>query len=317
MPWITGGAILGGALLGSNAANKAASGQAAAANAATAEERRQFDQSRTDLAPWRDTGSRAIQSLNMRLGLGGTVDETDQRYKSIYDPLVQGFDAAHQQRYGMSIWDPRADASSRDAQLEQFKKQATGQFISQYGDPSASDPMSGDLMRKFRLEDFQNDPVNQIQGTFALDEGRKAIERRAAASGGWDSGAALKALTRYGSDYGNQRAGESYNRFVGDQTNQFNRLASVSGIGQTAANTTATLGANMANNVGANTMQAANARGAAGVAGANAITGGIGTGLNFMQNQQFLNRLTPQSPQVPNWNPMMTGDFPNSQTLVS
>lgn len=308
MAWITGAAMVGSALIGSQAAGKAGSGQDSAAKAASAEQAKQLDQSRRDTAPWRTAGSNAIDMLSGRLGLqrlpgtavSGPLSSTEfdgSAYLSANPDVAAGGFAndpySHYIQYGM-------------------KEGRQGYKLGDFGGGS------GDLMRKFTMQDFLNDPVNQAQGTFALDEGRKAIERRAAATGGWDSGATLKALTRYGADYGNQRAGESYNRFVGDQTNQYNRLANVAGIGQTAANTNATLGANAATNIGNNTMQAANARGAAGVAGANAITGAVGTGLNFYQNQQFLNRLQPQAPQAPSWNPFMTGDFPApAQTMVS
>jgi len=325
MPWITGGAILGGALLSTNASNKAASGQAAAADSATAEQRRQFDLSRLDSAPYRGAGSAAINSLSNRLGLStptATRDAGDLVVMTSSGPMLnpkyEGDPVAQK------AWNETLAYHNQALNTSGYRSNSDPTWISQQmamrmpeTSTQAEQPSDfGDLSRKFTMQDFMNDPVNQIQGTFAQDEARKAIERRAAVTTGWDSGATLKALTRFGSDYGNQRAGESYNRFVGDQANQFNRLASVAGIGQTSVNQTATLGANAATNIGNNTMQAANARGAAGVANANAINQGIGTGLNFMQNQQFLNRLQPQSPQVPSWNPILTGDFPNPQTLV-
>ncbi|MFZ4761048.1 MAG: hypothetical protein ACOYLX_23015, partial [Burkholderiaceae bacterium] len=108
----------------------------------------------------------------------------------------------------------------------------------------------GPLFRRYGMQDFANDPVQQIAGNFALDEGRRAIERRSPMSGGFDSGTTLRALTRYGSDYGNQRAGESYNRFNNDQTQQFNRLAAMSGIGQNATNQIGAAGQNAANAIG-------------------------------------------------------------------
>lgn len=313
MPWIIGGAIGVSALLGKDATEDAASGQASAAGAATAEQRRQFDISREDLAPFRDAGGAAVNRLSSQLGLnnpalsdvvmvgsGGPV--LNPKYKDNPD-VVKAWDetlALHRNLFeGRGYWE-RSDPKWITEQITQRVPQSVNKPPAEFAA----------LNRQFTMRDFENDPVNQIQGSFMQDEARKAIERRAAAMGGWDSGATLKALTRFGSDYGNQRAGESYNRFVGDQTTQFNRLASVAGLGQTSANQTATLGANMANNIGANTMAAANARGAAGVAGANAITGGVNSGLNFFQGQQFLNRLTPPPPQVPAWNPFATGDFP-------
>lgn len=309
MPWMVGGAILGSALLSSSASSKASKGQVGAANAANAEQARQYDQSRSDLEPWRTAGGAAIDSLSNRLGLTRGPAEATMGHIARSDFDVDAYLAANPDvakdsaTYGNDPYDHYIKFGMGEGR-QGFKIGALTQG-------------EGDLMRKFRLSDFESDPVNQIQGTFALDEARKAIERRASARGGWDSGATLKALTRYGSDYGNQRAGESYNRFVGDQTNQFNRLASVAGFGQTAANQTATLGANTATNIGNNTMQAANARGSGYIGQANAITGGVGTGLNFYQNQQFLNRLQPSMPAPPaqSWN--MTGDFPEPSQFMN
>jgi hypothetical protein len=56
-------ATIGGALLGSNAAGKAADQQQAATDAAIAEQRRQFDLTRGDFAPYRETGVNALQQL--------------------------------------------------------------------------------------------------------------------------------------------------------------------------------------------------------------------------------------------------------------
>lgn len=51
---------IGGAVLGSKASKKASSAQQAAAQAGIDEQRRQFDLSRGDLAPWRTAGGAAI-----------------------------------------------------------------------------------------------------------------------------------------------------------------------------------------------------------------------------------------------------------------
>jgi hypothetical protein len=64
---LIGGALsIGGALIGSSASKKAAKAQTQATQAGIDEERRQFDLSRGDLAPWREAGSQAIgQGLAM------------------------------------------------------------------------------------------------------------------------------------------------------------------------------------------------------------------------------------------------------------
>lgn len=67
---IGGVASIGSALLGSSAAKKAANAQAASGEAAIAEQRRQFDLSRQDMAPYREAGGKAIGSLSAMLQPG-------------------------------------------------------------------------------------------------------------------------------------------------------------------------------------------------------------------------------------------------------
>lgn len=70
------GAIAGGsAILGAGAqiisGNKAAKAQKQAAAQSIAEQRRQYDQTRADYAPWRDTGASALGMLGRAYGLNG------------------------------------------------------------------------------------------------------------------------------------------------------------------------------------------------------------------------------------------------------
>ena len=92
----------------------------------------------------------------------------------------------------------------------------------------------GDFNRRFGLADFQQDPGYQ----FRQQEGERALQRAAAATGSAYSGAQLKALARFNSGLASQEYGDAYNRFNTDQAARFNRLASVAGIGQTALNKT-------------------------------------------------------------------------------
>lgn len=61
---------LGSALIGSKASKKAANAQVASTEAATAEQRRQFDLTRGDFAPWREAGAGAIGRLSDMLQPG-------------------------------------------------------------------------------------------------------------------------------------------------------------------------------------------------------------------------------------------------------
>jgi hypothetical protein len=238
------GALLAGAgisavggLLGAKGAKDAAKIQAGAADRATEEQRRQYDLSREDLAPWRGAGSDAINRMRALLGLG-------------------------------------SDTGSADF---------------------------GSLNRRFTMEDFEADPVNKLGLQFGLDEGTKAIRRMFGAQGMGRSGAAVKGLTRFGTDYAGSKAAESRNRFLQDQDITFNRLAGVSGTGQTATTNTAQFGANMATNIGQNITGAANARGAAQIAGMNAIAAPFGQVGNTLSTKFLLDSMKPQTPSGTPW----------------
>lgn len=95
----------------------------------------------------------------------------------------------------------------------------------------------------FGASDLLNDPGYQ----FRLEEGKKAIERSAAARGTLMSGRTAKELERYGQGLAADEYADSYNRalnefrqeydiFNNNQSNRFNRLQALSGGGQVQAN---------------------------------------------------------------------------------
>jgi hypothetical protein len=156
----------------------------------------------------------------------------------------------------------------------------------------------GQYAKTFTGADLASDPGYQ----FRLDQGNQAIERSAAARGGLLSGAAAKALTKYSQGVASDEYSNAYNRFNNDQSTQYNRLASLAGVGQAATNqvgqagqnaygTIASAGQNTSNAIQNNLTGAGNARASGYVAGANALTGAIGQGVNWYQNNQLLNKL--------------------------
>ena len=157
----------------------------------------------------------------------------------------------------------------------------------------------GSLVRPFSLADMQADPGYG----FRISEGEKGIQRAASARGGLYSGATLKALARFNQDTASSEYGNAYNRYNNDQSSQFNRLASMAGLGQTATNqvgqagqnaygTIANAGMNASNNIGQNLMGAGNARASGYVGAANAFSNGVGQYLNYNQNQNMLSSLS-------------------------
>lgn len=104
----------------------------------------------------------------------------------------------------------------------------------------------GKYGRDFSMSDFQVDPGY----AFRLSEGQQAIDRSAAARGGTQSGAALKAATRYGQDMGSQEYGAAYNRYQTNRTNQLQPLGNMATMGANAATNNATQAGNYGTSAG-------------------------------------------------------------------
>lgn len=113
---------------------------------------------------------------------------------------------------------------------------------------------------------------------FAFNQGLQGLDRSAAARGSLFSGGHSADLMQFGQGLASQNYGNFYNR-----------LAGLSGTGQTTASGLGSLGANMANNIGNNYMNAGNARASAygSIADSNSqLAGGIGGAFNnwYQQN---------------------------------
>jgi hypothetical protein len=98
----------------------------------------------------------------------------------------------------------------------------------------------GKYGRDFSMSDFVTDPGYN----FRLTEGQQAIDRSAAARGGTQSGAALKAATRYGQDMGSQEYGKAYDRYNINRSNQLAPLDRLATMGANASTNSATAAGN-------------------------------------------------------------------------
>ena len=192
-------ASLVGGLFGMNAADDAADAQVNATRMATEESRRQYNQSRTDMAPWREAGVNALSQL-----------------QTLMSP-------------------------------------------------------EGGLMNPYSPENLQSDPGYQ----FGMAEGEKAINRNMKARGMYNSGAALKAINRFGQDYAGTKYNEAFNRDQVSKNAIYNMLAGQSGMGQSTASQVASMGMQNANQIGNYMLQGGNARAAGIVGGANSMIGAL------------------------------------------
>lgn len=311
------GSVIGG-VMGADAADDAADAQREATQAGIAEQRRQYDQSREDLAPWRNTGTAALNQLSYLLGLSPNASTgvapalTREQLReqllpqftttqttggspgtlsglstgafglptNAYTQVGGGFNSPNEFGQtavpmgggaGTQTTQQIVDEQALNAAIEKrLAEQAAAQKAAQAG--AENDPAYGSLLRRFTMDDFEEDPGYQ----FRLDQGEQAINRAAAAAGRYDSGRALKDLTEFNSGLASQEYGNAYNRWNNDMSNIFNRLSGVAGTGQQAVNSLSNLGQSTANNIGNLQTQGGNARASGYVGQANAWNNALG-----------------------------------------
>ena len=184
----------------------------------------------------------------------------------------------------------QADAANRaaDLQYKQYQEDVARQKpFYDVGVNALPELVAASKYKNFGMNQFQQDPGY----AFRLKEGQKQLERSAAARGGLISGGALKAAQRYGQEMGSQEYTNAFNRYQLERQARLGPLQSLTGMGQTTANTLGTAGSNMASNVGNAMGSAAAARASGYVGQANALTGGLGTYLNYSQGQNMINAM--------------------------
>ncbi len=221
--WAVGSAVVGG-VLSSNASDNAADAANAGSAAGIGEQRRQFDLTRSDYAPYRNVGYGALAQLAQAYGIPGFNNNTEDpaAIRARLFPLYRGTSKDGDGVDGLML--------DRGVEQEIARQR-------QFGGSSA--PTPGGLTHDVSGAEVMNDPGY----AFGLQQGEQAIARRAAASGGRLSGAQLKAAGRFGTDYASTKYGEAYQR----RQDRLNRLQALAGIGQTSTNASAAAGQNSTN----------------------------------------------------------------------
>lgn len=301
--WAAGAAVVG-SVISSNAAGDAADAQAGAAAASDATQRYFYDTTRADNAPFRNTGVSANNRLAYLMGLNVDGGKTREQIRaellpqfskqgqegqtpqaglprSLRDRLINpGGTITATEWQGGGIDEAGLNAAI-DAQMAAQQKEQGAQ---------RNDSSFGSLSRNFTMADRNADPVYQSGLQFGLDQGTQGINRQAAAGGSYLSGATLKALTRFGNDYGSTKANESYNRFNTNQNQQYNRLAGLSGAGQQATNQVSAAGQNAGNQISASQQGVGNARGSSYLSQGNAWQNGINGAVSAYKNNGTTNQ---------------------------
>lgn len=298
------GAQIVGGLIGSDSAGNAADAQAGATRVANALQEKQYQQTRTDLAPWRNAGTGAVNKLQQLLGIGGaagggvmTADQARAQLLSQYTKpgAVDTSGGQSTNPFGPDFVHPiygRVQADGSFAQPastvdENGLSAAVQQLLAQQqsqANQGAQSPDYGSLLKPFTGADLQNEPGYQ----FGMQQGQQALDNRFAAAGSYLSGAALKGATRYAQDYAGTKYGEAFNRDASNKRTTYDFLNGTSSSGQNAATMTGNAGTAMAGQVGANTTAMGNALGAAGIAQGNAIGGGLTNAANGYQQNKLM-----------------------------
>ena len=192
----------------------------------------------------------------------------------------------------------QADAMDRSSELEyrQYQEDVARQKpFYDVGVNALPELVEASKYQPFTMDKFQADPGY----AFRLSEGQKALERSAAARGGLLSGGTGKALQRFGQEFGSQEYTNAFNRYQIENQAKLNPLQSLTGMGQTTAQQLGSAGQTMASNIGNNIGNAAAARASGYVGTANALTGGLGTYLNYKQGQNTLAALRDRGQYTP------------------
>ena len=221
-------------------------------------------------------------------GLGGLTAVTGGMLGLAVGSTVGGSRAAK------SAGESQAAAADRASQLQYEQYQQTREDLEPWRKAGVNALGKLEGMADYTMfgpEQFSKDPGYG----FRLAEGQKALDRQAAARGGLISGSALKAAQRYGQEMGSQEYSNAFNRYQIERNAKLGPYQSLAGVGQTTANQLGQFGQGYATNAGNLMTGGAAAQAAGRVGAANAVTGGLGTYLNYNQNNNLLNALQNQN----------------------
>jgi hypothetical protein len=151
------------------------------------------------------------------------------------------------------------------------------------GQLSSMSQPGGYFTHQFDAKDLNSSLAPNYQ--FMLDQGQRANQNAAGVAGGLVGGNALQGLNQFTQNYAQNAYQQAYQNYTANQTNIFNRLSNIAGLGQTANQATSAAGMNAANQGGAFLTSGAAAQAAGQVGVANAVNNGLS---NYM-GWQYLN----------------------------
>lgn len=284
---IAGSSIVGGAI-SANASSNAASQAANASNQATQSQLGMFNTVNSQGAPWRQAGQTALGAIGAGFGAPGSqyAPLTLQNFQDIQN--APGFDAVQRDpnwaQNGYQLYqngqygnDPQSALQTIQSHIDQGNA-AIGSSGVNVGNIVQLQPQNSGIPQNYFTHQFGANDLNANLAPnygFMLDQGQRATNNANNATGGVLSGNALQGLDTFTQNYASNAYQNALSNYTGQQTNIFNRLSSIAGLGQTANQTSATSGTQLGIGM-ANSQQNAGAAQAAGTIGtANALNSAV------------------------------------------
>lgn len=205
--------------------------------------------------------------------------------------LISGAISAHS---ASSAAQTQADAANKatDTQLQMFNTQnaqqapyrqagytALGQIGAQSSDPNSY------FNHQFSADDLNTNLAPNFD--FMRSIGSGAVSNMANAMGGL-GGNSLAEISKWNTGFAQNAYQQAFQNYQDQRTGIFNRLASIAGLGQTAASNSSTGASTFANGIAGSQMGAGNALAAGQVGVGNAISGGINNAMGWYQLNNLL-----------------------------
>lgn len=125
---------------------------------------------------------------------------------------------------------------------------------------------------------------------FNLTQGLKGVQNSAAARGLGTSGAALKGAANYATGLADSTYQNQFNNANINNTNSYNRLLQLAGLGENAAAGVGNAATATGANIGSNLIGAGNAQGGAAIAAGNGLTSAAQSIPNSLLTQQLIGK---------------------------
>ena len=300
---IGGGVALLGGYMSSQAAGDAADAQSGAANRATDAQLQMFNTQNQQQAPYRQAGYASLDALMRGLGIGGgkTYDGSGNVISSpgaMPAPTRQQFTKMPSNAWGNTLL--KAAGLNPPTQGATFDQSGYDQALAAYNtQQNASAPPAGGagaspggvadgyFTHQFNANDLNDNLAPNY--AFMRDQGLGAVRNAGNLQTGLLSGNTLKGINDYAMNYAGNAYQQAYNNYTANQTNIFNRLSNIAGLGQTANQATGQAATATGQGIASSLQNAGAAQAAGAVGQANAWSGAANNALGWYTLSQMNN----------------------------